>query len=186
MKQWSERVLEFAYNEQGKSSVWALVLDDEYRILLLKRSKKMNNPGLWNLPGGGVEPKENIEKAMWRELGEEAGFKREQFKIASRFKIRLKDTGKYLTVFVLLSHKRTPKPRLNSESSNYQWIKLKKALEIPTSKLHVPSAAILRSAQLEHHLETFDEVRQETVKSTVKEMLKEPFKAHVAEQKRAM
>jgi 8-oxo-dGTP pyrophosphatase MutT (NUDIX family) len=43
-------------------------------ILLVRASERSNVPGVWFLPGGGVEPGENPEDALLREVGEEAGY----------------------------------------------------------------------------------------------------------------
>ncbi len=50
-------------------SVGAVVLDDERRILVVRHA----NDGLWTLPGGCVEPDEDPEEAVVRELQEELG-----------------------------------------------------------------------------------------------------------------
>jgi 8-oxo-dGTP diphosphatase len=44
------------------------------RILLLHRSPNAANPGLWDLPGGRVEPGETLVHAARRETREETGF----------------------------------------------------------------------------------------------------------------
>jgi ADP-ribose pyrophosphatase YjhB (NUDIX family) len=47
----------------------ALILDDEGRILLVRRA----DDGLWAMPGGWVEPGETREQAVVRETREETG-----------------------------------------------------------------------------------------------------------------
>jgi 8-oxo-dGTP diphosphatase len=44
------------------------------RILLLHRSPNAKNPGLWDLPGGHVEPGETLAQAARRETREETGY----------------------------------------------------------------------------------------------------------------
>jgi mutator protein MutT len=46
----------------------------ERRVLLAKRSAaRRSYPGLWSFPGGHVEPGEDLDRALHRELGEEIG-----------------------------------------------------------------------------------------------------------------
>lgn len=46
-----------------------LIQDADQRLLMLKRSDNH----LWGLPGGAVEPGENVEATAWRETLEETG-----------------------------------------------------------------------------------------------------------------
>jgi 8-oxo-dGTP diphosphatase len=55
-------------------SVKVFITDDNGRYLLLRRSSKSkNNPGRWDLPGGKVDPGEDFEEALRREVHEETG-----------------------------------------------------------------------------------------------------------------
>jgi molecular chaperone GrpE (heat shock protein) len=56
-------------------TVKGVVLRDDGKILLLKRSKKSLNPGKWDLPGGHLEKGETLEEAIKREIQEETGLK---------------------------------------------------------------------------------------------------------------
>jgi ADP-ribose pyrophosphatase YjhB (NUDIX family) len=51
-----------------------LLLDERSgRILLLRRSELVGDPGLWSVPGGGTQWLESAVEAASRELVEEAG-----------------------------------------------------------------------------------------------------------------
>jgi 8-oxo-dGTP diphosphatase len=52
--------------------VGAVVLDDEGRLLLVRRGHAPH-AGLWSLPGGRVEDSETLEQAVRREVLEETG-----------------------------------------------------------------------------------------------------------------
>lgn len=57
-------------------SVRAVILDDEGRCLLLRRSPgSRTNPGKWELPGGKAEGGEPFDRALYREISEETGLK---------------------------------------------------------------------------------------------------------------
>jgi 8-oxo-dGTP diphosphatase len=52
---------------------YGLLRDDEGRVLLARNSGASEFPGLWGLPGGGVEQGEHPDDAVVREFREESG-----------------------------------------------------------------------------------------------------------------
>ncbi|AXG82359.1 NUDIX domain-containing protein [Streptomyces paludis] len=57
----------------GQFVVGALISDEAGRVLLLRRKPDDFLGGLWELPGGGVEPGEGVGEALSREVAEETG-----------------------------------------------------------------------------------------------------------------
>ncbi|MGH3869561.1 MAG: NUDIX domain-containing protein [Pseudonocardiaceae bacterium] len=53
----------------SRRSARALLLDDDGRLVLIKRTKPGESP-YWTTPGGGIEPGESTTGALERELGE--------------------------------------------------------------------------------------------------------------------
>jgi 8-oxo-dGTP diphosphatase len=53
--------------------VAAALVDSAGRILLQKRRSGVDHAGLWEFPGGKVEPGEHLQAALVRELAEELG-----------------------------------------------------------------------------------------------------------------
>jgi 8-oxo-dGTP diphosphatase len=51
----------------------AVICDDQGRILLARRGEDMHQGGLWEFPGGKLEPGESIAQGLKRELKEELG-----------------------------------------------------------------------------------------------------------------
>ena len=52
---------------------WVMVRDGQGRVLLGRRAGTGLAEGLWNLPGGHVEPGESVAQAGARETAEEVG-----------------------------------------------------------------------------------------------------------------
>lgn len=59
--------------KKGRSA-WLLLIDDHDRVLIVKRSKEVNNPGQWGFPGGGHN-KMKFSKLIKKETFEEVGLK---------------------------------------------------------------------------------------------------------------
>ncbi len=59
----------------GRRAARAILIDDECRLVLIKRTKPGQAP-YWTAPGGGVEDSDaSAEAALYRELAEELGAK---------------------------------------------------------------------------------------------------------------
>lgn len=59
-------------NEQYRLGVGMILARSEQRVFAGRRIKNRNRES-WQLPQGGIDPNEDIEQAMWRELWEEVG-----------------------------------------------------------------------------------------------------------------
>lgn len=80
------------------ASTAALILDDSRRLLIVLR-KSEPAKGTWDLPGGFVDPGENAEEALSREIQEELNLNVEEFKYFGSFPNTYKYDGiVYLTV----------------------------------------------------------------------------------------
>ncbi len=96
-----------------RTNVGAVLMRADGRVLVAER---INQPGSWQFPQGGVDKGEGLEEAMWRELGEELGLKqprsvcrvlghgpevRYDFPKGMKAKIAKKYAGQAQTLFVL-------------------------------------------------------------------------------------
>lgn len=101
----------------------AVIVNDDYKILLLKRSSLENMwmPNKWALVGGGIEKNETPEQACKREIFEETGLKINKF--IETFSIeRHGDSIEH--VFACKYDGDLDDITLNEENSNYGWFDL--------------------------------------------------------------
>lgn len=105
--------------KKGRSA-WLLLIDDQDRVLIIKRSEQVNNPGQWGFPGGSHKNMK-YKKLIKRETFEEVGLK---LKPTSIFK--KKHNGRvhryYMKRFDHTEHIIT----LNYEASEYKFIHMSK------------------------------------------------------------
>jgi 8-oxo-dGTP pyrophosphatase MutT (NUDIX family) len=67
---------------QIRVSVYAVAVEDERLLLVrLSDSSPVFTPGLWHLPGGGIDPGEQPLEALARELREETGLELESARL---------------------------------------------------------------------------------------------------------
>lgn len=108
-----------------KVGAWAIIYcASTDKFLLGKRSRAVNNSGVWNLFGGRVERGEAPCKALVRELVEEAGIQVKPKHLSKLTRVEASKSqgggGRDLHYFVLtLEHELVP--RLNREHSRYRW-----------------------------------------------------------------
>jgi len=102
-------------------SVRALVVDDEGRCLIIRRSDDTRwNPGKWDLPGGKPDPGEQIGEALLREAREETGLNIELTRSAGCVEWEL-DTVVVVCVF-LEARVLGGSLRTSDEHSAHRWI----------------------------------------------------------------
>lgn len=130
----ARRALERASTKAMRTSAWVVLVTDG-KMLLLQRSKTARNPGLWNFPGGNVDPGESPTKSAARELLEETGIK---VSTTNMRKLKSIVSGQRTMHFYLVKKNKVPTVRINTESSKYKWCSLKKFprnLHMPTKLL---------------------------------------------------
>jgi nucleoside triphosphatase len=115
---------------QHRTIVVGLVWNKDGKLLLCKMNPKRGVfPGQWGLPGGGIEPGEQMEDALRRELREELGVEIREIRPAffkdSLRKKTLPD-GLQIPVYMifLLFHCTAldDQLQLNEEFTEYRWV----------------------------------------------------------------
>lgn len=120
-------------------SIKALIKNTKGQILVLQKNsaKRSNlNPPHWDLPGGRIRRKDNIEETLIREVREEINIKNikiETFFDASIAKVRLKSefgiVGLVLFTY-LCSIKENSKITLDEEHISYKWCDKSEAIKL--------------------------------------------------------
>lgn len=98
------------------------------KLLILKRSDSdKNDPNLWDIPGGKVEPCESVNEAIKREVLEEAGIETSAITIKDLYGFIFEnfDATNKLVIAVFICSSTASDIRLSSEHSEYSWINAK-------------------------------------------------------------
>lgn len=113
--------------------VAAALVDDEGRILVQRRPEGVASAGLWEFPGGKIEPGETPEAALVRELSEELGIMVDPASLAPACFASepLGDRHLVLLVYLCRRWQRRPRPL---QATALQWVRPAElhALDMPT------------------------------------------------------
>jgi 8-oxo-dGTP diphosphatase len=77
----------------------AAVFDSQGRVLIARRPENVHQGGLWEFPGGKVEPGEAVEQALARELWEELGIRPTRYRRLIRIPHHYPDRSVLLDVW---------------------------------------------------------------------------------------
>ena len=119
------------------------LIDIDGRVLLAQRPEGKSMAGLWEFPGGKVEPGETPEHALIRELQEELGIDTWASCLAPlTFASHSYDNFHLLMpLFACRKWHGTPQPK---EGQNLKWVRAKDLREYPMPAADLPLIPILR------------------------------------------
>jgi 8-oxo-dGTP diphosphatase len=109
----------------------ALLVADN-KILILRRSDTDDRrPLQWDLPGGGVDPEEDIKQACSREILEEAGLSvpATELKVMHAMS-EVAESGESATWIVMRASVKQSEIVLSYEHSEFRWVTLEEALNL--------------------------------------------------------
>lgn len=105
------------------------ILECNGEILIVQRSEHCSSPGTWSGPGGKLDPGEDFDTALVRELNEEIWVDISDYPkdvLFHKYFYFLEKNIEICFYKVLCTEK--PTIILNDEHQNYIWVTLKKAL----------------------------------------------------------
>lgn len=119
------------------------LVDADGRVLLAQRPPGKKMAGLWEFPGGKVEPGETPEAALIREMHEELGVDIKEaclapFTFASH---AYDDFHLLMPLYLCRRWQGTPTPR---EGQVLKWVRPKEMKDYPMPPADIPLVAMLR------------------------------------------
>ncbi len=119
------------------------LVDRDDRVLLARRPEGKPMAGLWEFPGGKLQPGETPEAALIRELGEELGIDTEESCLApiAFASHAYEDFHLLMPLFVCRVWRGTPQPR---EGQELAWVRPARMADYPMPAADVPLVAQLR------------------------------------------
>lgn len=112
--------------------VAAALVDADGRVLLQQRAPGRHMEGLWEFPGGKVEPGETPEAALIRELAEELGIESDEACIAPATFASADLSGRHLLLLLYVCRKWRGQPQ-PLDATALKWVRPNQmfALEMP-------------------------------------------------------
>jgi 8-oxo-dGTP diphosphatase len=110
-----------------------VIFNIDNELLLLKRSHSdREDPGTWEVPGGGVSPNEDLYQALLREVREECGLAIKHCRLTGILLHRLDPISQFEFIFTARVRKNA-KVLISDEHSAFAWFTLAAAGDIPLS-----------------------------------------------------
>lgn len=116
------------------------------KVLVVKRSSRVRNPGTWGLPGGHIDRGETPKQAALRECREELGSQPPGLKVVKKFKVQ-RARGRSM-IFICEGKPTlgsTWQINLNQEHTGHKWVSMHWLKR--SRKLHPALARLLRNPQ---------------------------------------
>lgn len=120
--------------------VAGVIRDARGRILLARRTEGRDLAGLWEFPGGKIEPGETAEHALARELREELGIEAIVGGLLIDVQMPHPDKQLRLDVYEIRSYAGTPS---GMEGQALAWAPPRKLADYPMPPADAPAVALL-------------------------------------------
>ncbi|MEU2615639.1 NUDIX hydrolase [Micromonospora sp. NPDC007271] len=120
------------YVIRAPRSAMVAVLDDQYRLLLLRRHRFVFDRWVWELPGGYVDGQEEPEFCAVREVEEETGWRPHEVEPLLSFQPWVATADAENLLFLARGAEYTGPPTDVNEAERVAWISLAEAREMVT------------------------------------------------------
>jgi 8-oxo-dGTP diphosphatase len=119
------------------------LIDPDSRVLIAQRPEGKSMAGLWEFPGGKVEPGETPEAALIRELSEELGIETWQSCLAplTFASHTYADFHLLMPIFACRKWQGTP---MSKEGQALKWARANDLRDYPMPPADIPLVAVLR------------------------------------------
>ena len=122
--------------------VAAALVDADGRVLLQQRSPGRQMSGLWEFPGGKIEPGEKPEAAVIRELREELGIETEEACIAPAAFASAPLDGRHLLLLLYICRKWRGNPE-PLDAAALKWVRPNQMFGLPMPPADIPLIGLL-------------------------------------------
>jgi mutator protein MutT len=121
-------------------AVKAVILDNQHRCLLLRRSPANRNfVGYWEWPGGKADPGEDFATALHREIREECGLEVELTGLAGASEFEM--PAARVLLICLTARCTGGELQLSHEHDAFDWVRLE---ELPQRQILEPMKPVLK------------------------------------------
>jgi len=113
----------------------SFIVKDNKLLVLKRESEDVQSPGIWEIPGGRIKPKEHPVKGLKREVKEETGI---DIDVLHSLNVRhfTRSDNQTITMLVFLCTTSENKINLSKEHSAYDWIDIGNCKEKLTDFFH--------------------------------------------------
>jgi 8-oxo-dGTP diphosphatase len=120
----------------------AALVDGDGRVLLQQRREGRAMAGLWEFPGGKIEPGETPEAALVRELREELGIETEQACLAPAAFASAPLGGQHLLLLLFICRKWHGNPA-PLDAAALKWLRPHQMFGLPMPPADIPLIGLL-------------------------------------------
>ena len=107
-------------------ATFAYIVNDQQKVLLVRRAKNDSFPGRWELQGGGLDSGERPEESIEREVLEETGLRVNAVRPISVITHNNQDNSKEIVRITYECNlvNQNEKVQLSKEHDAYQWVNI--------------------------------------------------------------